>query len=72
MDEFKAAVVGHFVGEQLGGFEVVQLVNRANRFGFLVAERSPIPPSRPFIQAFFAQTPVRNETYRPRGAAALA
>jgi len=38
-------------------------------YGFLVAERSPIPPSAPFLQAVCTQAPARNETYRPRGAA---
>ena len=61
----------HYEGRGWRGFHHHAALSIA-AYGFLVAERSPIPPSRPFIQAFFAQTPVRNETYRPRGAAAPA
>ena len=61
----------HYEGRGWRGFHHHAALSIA-AYGFLVAERSPIPPSRPFIQAFFAQTPVRNETYRPRGGAAPA
>src|ERR1041385_3781045 len=37
MDEFQAAVLRHALGEFLGGFEVVEFVNRVGGFGFLVA-----------------------------------
>ena len=61
----------HYEGRGWRGFHHHAALSIA-AYGFLVAERSPIPPSRPFIQAFFAQTPVRNQTYRPRGGAAPA
>ena len=60
----------HYEGRGWRGFHHHAALSIA-AYGFLVAERSPIPPSGTFIQAFFAQTP-RNETYRPRGAAAPA
>ena len=61
----------HYEGRGWRGFHHHAALSIA-AYGFLVAERSPIPPSGPFIQAFFAQVPARNETYRPRGAAASA
>jgi SRSO17 transposase len=36
-------------------------------YGFLVAERSPIPPSGILRQALIARAPTPNESYRPRG-----
>jgi SRSO17 transposase len=40
-------------------------------YGFLVAERSPIPPSG-LIRALPVKLPTAGETYRPRGAAITA
>jgi SRSO17 transposase len=39
-------------------------------YGFLVAERSPIPPSASFIRALGRKIPTHQADYRPRGAAA--
>ena len=38
-------------------------------YGFLVAERSPIPPSAPIIRAFAPKLATACKAYRPRGAA---
>jgi SRSO17 transposase len=58
----------HYEGRGWRGFHHHAALSIA-AYGFLVAERSPIPPSAPFIRAFRAKIPVQNETYRPRGAA---
>jgi SRSO17 transposase len=41
-------------------------------YGFLVAERSPIPPSAALIRALAGKLPTVGETFRPRGAAITA
>ena len=61
----------HYEGRGWRGFHHHAALSIA-AYGFLVAKRSPIPPSGTFIPAFFPRTPVRNETYRPRGGAASA
>lgn len=38
-------------------------------YGFLVAVRSPIPPSAPIIRALWGKVGIEAEGYRPRGAA---
>jgi SRSO17 transposase len=58
----------HYEGRGWRGFHHHAALSIA-AYGFLVAERSPIPPSGPFIQAFCTQIPAPNEIYRPRGAA---
>jgi SRSO17 transposase len=58
----------HYEGRGWCGFHHHAALSIA-AYGFLVAERSPIPPSAPFIQAFRAQIPAWNEIHRPRGAA---
>ena len=39
-------------------------------YGFLIAERSPIPPSAPIISALGRKIPAQAKQWRPRGAAA--
>jgi hypothetical protein len=38
VDKLQAVVAGHLPGKFPGGFEVVKVVNLANRFGFFVAD----------------------------------
>jgi len=57
----------HYEGRGWRGFHHHAALSIA-AYGFLVAERSPIPPSMPFIQTFCPNIPAQNETYRPRGA----
>ena len=52
MDEVKVAVGRHLVGEQLGGFEVMERVNRAGRLGVAVADINH--PSRDFLAVVVA------------------
>ena len=58
----------HYEGRGWRGFHHHGALSIA-AYGFLVAERSPIPPSAPFIKAFRAHVPSGNETRRPRGGA---
>jgi SRSO17 transposase len=58
----------HYEGRGWRGFHHHAALSIA-AYGFLVAERSPIPPSTPFIQAFRRQVPAQNKTCRLRGAA---
>jgi len=57
----------HYEGRGWRGFHHHAALSIA-AYGFLVSERSPIPPSDAFIQTFSAQAPAWNETHRPRGA----
>jgi SRSO17 transposase len=61
----------HYEGRGWRGFHHHAALSIA-AYGFLVAERSPIPPSGPFVQALYVQVPAEKETYRPRGGAAPA
>jgi SRSO17 transposase len=58
----------HYEGRGWRGFHHHAALSIA-AYGFLVAERSPIPPSAPFIQAFCTQVPASTQSYYPRGAA---
>jgi len=61
----------HYEGRGWRGFHHHAALSIA-AYGFLVAERSPIPPSGTLCQALIARTPTPNESYRPRGHAAPA
>jgi SRSO17 transposase len=58
----------HYEGRGWRGFHHHAALSIA-AYGFLVAERSPIPPSAPARKALAASLPEPDETYRPRGAA---
>jgi len=58
----------HYEGRGWRGFHHHAALSIA-AYGFLLAERSPIPPSGPFIRALAADLPTTGETYRPRGSA---
>jgi SRSO17 transposase len=58
----------HYEGRGWRGFHHHAALSIA-ACGFLVAERSPIPPSAPARKALAASVPEPDETYRPRGAA---
>ena len=38
--DFKVTVFGHAVGQQLGGFEVVQAIDRADGFAVVVTDKN--------------------------------
>jgi SRSO17 transposase len=59
----------HYEGRGWRGFHHHAALSIA-AYGFLVAERSPIPPSGASRQALIARAPTPNESYRPRGHAA--
>jgi len=59
----------HYEGRGWRGFHHHAALSIA-AYGFLVAERSPIPPSAPARKALAASVPKPDKTYRPRGAAA--
>ena len=61
----------HYEGRGWRGFHHHAALSIA-AYGFLVAERSPIPPSGALRQALIARAPTPNESYRPRGHAAPA
>lgn len=61
----------HYEGRGWRGFHHHAALSIA-AYGFLVAERSPIPPSGPLIRALSVELPTVGETYRPRGAAITA
>jgi SRSO17 transposase len=61
----------HYEGRGWRGFHHHAALSIA-AYGFLVAERSPIPPSGVLRQALIARVPTPNESYRPRGHAAPA
>jgi SRSO17 transposase len=61
----------HYEGRGWRGFHHHAALSIA-AYGFLVAERSPIPPSGPLRQALIARAPTSNQSYRPRGHAAPA
>jgi SRSO17 transposase len=61
----------HYEGRGWRGFHHHAALSIA-AYGFLLAERSPIPPSGALRQALIARTPTPNESYRPRGHAAPA
>ena len=56
----------HYEGRGWRGFHHHAALSIA-AYGFLVAERSPIPPSGALRQALNAGAPTPNERYRPRG-----
>ena len=56
----------HYEGRGWRGFHHHAALSIA-AYGFLVAERSPIPPSGALRQALIARAPTPNESYRPRG-----
>jgi SRSO17 transposase len=56
----------HYEGRGWRGFHHHAALSIA-AYGFLVAERSPIPPSGTLRQALIARAPTPNESYRPRG-----
>jgi hypothetical protein len=56
----------HYEGRGWRGFHHHAALSIA-AYGFLVAERSPIPPSGALRQALTARAPTPNESYRPRG-----
>jgi SRSO17 transposase len=58
----------HYEGRGWRGFHHHAALSIA-AYGFLVAERSPIPPSAPIIRALSKRMPPQEESYRPRGAA---
>lgn len=58
----------HYEGRGWRGFHHHAALSIA-AYGFLVAERSPIPPSASFVRAFGGKIPAPQEGYRPRGAA---
>lgn len=59
----------HYEGRGWRGFHHHAALSIA-AYGFLVAERSPIPPSAPIIRALARSFPTQEENFRPRGAAA--
>lgn len=59
----------HYEGRGWRGFHHHAALSIA-AYGFLVAERSPIPPSASFIRALGRKIPTHQADYRPRGAAA--
>ena len=61
----------HYEGRGWRGFHHHAALSIA-AYGFLVAERSPIPPSGSLRQALITRTPTPNASYRPRGSAAAA
>ena len=61
----------HYEGRGWRGFHHHATLSIA-AYGFLVAERSPIPPSAPPRPCAPGQLPTPDETYRPRGAAITA
>jgi SRSO17 transposase len=58
----------HYEGRGWRGFHHHAALSIA-AYGFLVAERSPIPPSALIRKTFATSIPKPDETYRPRGAA---
>jgi SRSO17 transposase len=58
----------HYEGRGWRGFHHHAALSIA-AYGFLVAERSPIPPSAPTRKALAASVPKPDEAYRPRGSA---
>jgi SRSO17 transposase len=58
----------HYEGRGWRGFHHHAALSIA-AYGFLVAERSPIPPSAPVRKGLAATVPEPNRAYRPRGAA---
>src|SRR6185369_12529786 len=58
----------HYEGRGWRGFHHHAALSIA-AYGFLVAERSPIPPSAPLIRALRHQIPPQEKDFRPRGAA---
>lgn len=58
----------HYEGRGWRGFHHHAALSIA-AYGFLVAERSPIPPSAVFIQALGRKIPTQKAGFRPRGAA---
>ena len=58
----------HYEGRGWRGFHHHAALSIA-AYGFLVAERSPIPPSASIIRAFAPKLPTASEAYQPRGAA---
>ena len=59
----------HYEGRGWRGFHHHAALSIA-AYGFLVAERSPVPPSAPIIRALEGQIPGQAKGFRPRGAAA--
>ena len=59
----------HYEGRGWRGFHHHAALSIA-AYGFLVAERSPIPPSALLIRALGRQIPAQEKVWRPRGAAA--
>ena len=57
----------HYEGRGWRGFHHHAALSIA-AYGFLVAERSPIPPSASFVRAFGGKIPAPQKGYRPRGA----
>ena len=58
----------HYEGRGWRGFHHHAALSIA-AYGFLVAERSPIPPSAPIIRALRGKAATEAEGYRPRGSA---
>ena len=58
----------HYEGRGWRGFHHHAALSIA-AYGFLVAERSPIPPSAPVRSAIATCVPEPDKTYPPRGAA---
>jgi SRSO17 transposase len=58
----------HYEGRGWRGFHHHAALSIA-AYGFLVAERSPVPPSASIIQAFAPKLPTASQAYQPRGAA---
>jgi SRSO17 transposase len=58
----------HYEGRGWRGFHHHAALSIA-AYGFLVAERSPIPPSARIIRALGGKVGIEAEGYRPRGAA---
>jgi len=58
----------HYEGRGWRGFHHHAALSIA-AYGFLVSERSPIPPSALIRKTFATSIPKPDETYRPRGAA---
>jgi SRSO17 transposase len=59
----------HYEGRGWRGFHHHAALSIA-AYGFLVAERSPIPPSAVIVRAIGRQVPPQEKGFRPRGAAA--
>jgi SRSO17 transposase len=59
----------HYEGRGWRGFHHHAALSIA-AYGFLVAERSPIPPSAPIIRALARQIPRHENDWHPRGASA--